>query len=215
MKERGSRKRGLLRFIWFISTLGVYLGQGKDGSGFLEHGRNWSGRPAFAFRRIGAWDWTATRDQGLNTHTHTKISPLGISSRPHRHGGVHLFDPSQRKLAFEVLLDGYLGQTWQRHKAYFSLSVAVESELIQMSHLEGEDSIEWNIGKGLGLTRYIHIGTASGVGIGRFFSISFFLFRASEFGLSRELGHALASTAFYIFIKVDEAYHGGLQAFFW
>ncbi|KAJ0152972.1 Endoglucanase-1 [Fusarium oxysporum f. sp. albedinis] len=33
----------------------------------LEHGRNWSGRPAFAFRRIGAWDRTATRDQGLDT----------------------------------------------------------------------------------------------------------------------------------------------------
>lgn len=33
----------------------------------------------------------------------------------------------------------------------------------------------------------------------------FFSFRASEFGLSRELGHVFASTAFYIFIKADEA----------
>jgi hypothetical protein len=38
-----------------------------------------------------------------------------------------------------------------------------------------------------------------------FFFFFFFSFRASEFGLSRELGHVFASTAFYIFIKADEA----------
>lgn len=39
-----------------------------------EHGRNRSGRPAFAFRRIGAWDRTATRDQGLDTHAYQDIT---------------------------------------------------------------------------------------------------------------------------------------------
>lgn len=89
----------------------------------------------------------------------------------------------------------------------FAHLLLLGSELFGMSHLEGRiASMEHWEGTGLNaIYPYVHRVRA---GIGRFLSTCFsfsFLFRASEFGLSRELGHAFASTASYIFIKADEA----------